>query len=106
MREIGGKYVQKTSRWSFFLAFGNLTLLIHINDSIYIYMYIHKLNGFFPKFWREMDELQRRQFLRSERFSDLLRAHRFEALQFGVAKVDAAVGGVGGCPFAGPGAWK
>ncbi len=69
-------------------------------------MYIHKLNGFFPKFWREMDELQRRQFLRSERFSDLLRAHRFEALQCGVAKVDAAVGGVGGCPFAGPGAWK
>ena len=41
-----------------------------------------------------------------ERFSDLLRAHGFEALQFGVAKVDAAVGGVGGCPFAGPGAWK
>ena len=27
----------------------------------------------------------------------------FEALQFGVTKVDAAVGGVGGCPFAGPG---
>jgi len=31
---------------------------------------------------------------------------QFEALQFGVAKVDAAVGGVGGCPFAGPGTWK
>ena len=27
-----------------------------------------------------------------------------EALQFGVSNVDAAVGGVGGCPCAGPGA--
>eukprot|EP00913_Durusdinium_trenchii_P030690 g28744.t1 len=31
-------------------------------------------------------------------------ANTLAALQFGVAKVDAAVGGVGGCPFAGPGA--
>lgn len=30
-------------------------------------------------------------------------ANTLAALQFGVAKVDAAVGGVGGCPFAGPG---
>ncbi|CAJ1382386.1 unnamed protein product [Effrenium voratum] len=31
-------------------------------------------------------------------------ANTLVALQFGVTKVDAAVGGVGGCPFAGPGA--
>ena len=39
-------------------------------------------------------------------FPSTLRMSQFEALQFGVAKVDAAVGGVGGCPFAGPGTWK